>query len=166
MAFEDYKPKDGLLHSAFVGLDNFKQLFSDATFLRVINTLAMGVINLVATLSWLLCLPYFEMRFDPEEGKRWCRRFTCRTFFPDRGNGILHDALSGTGIINEILVNLNILDQPLNFFGIRNTSAHRGIRKCVEGNGWNAIIYLSAITAIDPSLYEAASMDGERLGKD
>ena len=32
MAFEDYKPKDGLLHSAFVGLDNFKQLFSDATF--------------------------------------------------------------------------------------------------------------------------------------
>ena len=43
MAFEDYKPKDGLFHSAFVGLANFKQLFSDVTFVRVIrNTLAMG----------------------------------------------------------------------------------------------------------------------------
>lgn len=50
MAFQDYRPKDGLLHSQFVGLAKFQQLFSDATFLRVIrNTLAMGVINLVAT---------------------------------------------------------------------------------------------------------------------
>ena len=50
MAFQDYKPKDGLIHSAFVGLDKFKQLFSDDTFIRVIrNTLAMGVINLVVT---------------------------------------------------------------------------------------------------------------------
>ena len=46
MAFQNYKPKDGLLHSSFVGLAKFQQLFSDATFLRVIrNTLAMGVIN-------------------------------------------------------------------------------------------------------------------------
>ena len=50
MAFENYNPKDGIFHSEFVGLDKFSQLFSDATFIRVIrNTLAMGVINLVAT---------------------------------------------------------------------------------------------------------------------
>ena len=50
MAFQDYRPKDGLLHSQFVGLAKFQQLFSDATFIRVIrNTLAMGVLNLVAT---------------------------------------------------------------------------------------------------------------------
>ena len=50
MAFQNYKPKDGLLHSAFIGLDKFKQLFSDVAFLKVIrNTLAMGVINLIAT---------------------------------------------------------------------------------------------------------------------
>lgn len=50
MAFRITNPKDGLLHSQFVGLAKFQQLFSDATFLRVIrNTLAMGVINLVAT---------------------------------------------------------------------------------------------------------------------
>ena len=37
MAFQNYKPKDGLLHSQFVGLAKFQQLFSDATFLRVIR---------------------------------------------------------------------------------------------------------------------------------
>ena len=37
MAFQNYKPKDGLLHSSFVGLAKFQQLFSDATFLRVIR---------------------------------------------------------------------------------------------------------------------------------
>src|SRR5574344_1919244 len=50
MAFENYKPKDGILHSEFVGLAKFHQLFSDTVFIRVIrNTLAMGVINLAAT---------------------------------------------------------------------------------------------------------------------
>lgn len=42
MAFQNYKPKDGLLHSQFVGLDKFKFLFSDATFLRVIKYLCNG----------------------------------------------------------------------------------------------------------------------------
>ena len=57
MAFQNYKPKDGLLHSSFVGLAKFQQLFSDATFLRVIrNTLAMGVINLVVTFVMALLM--------------------------------------------------------------------------------------------------------------
>ena len=52
MAFQDYKPKNGLFHSAFIGLAKFEQLFSDSTFIRVIrNTLGMGVINLVVTLD-------------------------------------------------------------------------------------------------------------------
>ena len=50
MAFQNYKPRLGIFHSEFVGLDKFRTLFSDMTFIRVIrNTLAMGVINLVVT---------------------------------------------------------------------------------------------------------------------
>ena len=57
MAFQNYRPIDGLLHSEFVGLQKFQQLFSDATFLRVIrNTLAMGVINLVVTFVMALLM--------------------------------------------------------------------------------------------------------------
>ena len=75
--------------------------------------------------------------------------------------GILHDMLSGTGIVNEFLVNMHIIDQPINFF------AHTGyfwpivaFANVWKETGWNAIIYLAAITSIDPSLYEAASIDG------
>lgn len=164
MAFEDYKPKDGLLHSAFVGLDNFKQLFSDATFLRVIrNTLAMGVINLVATFIMAIVFAILLNEIRSRGGKKVVQTISYLPHFLSWivVTGILHDALSGTGIINEILVNLNILDQPLNFF------AHPkyfwpivAFANVWKETGWNAIIYLSAITAIDPSLYEAANMDG------
>ena len=75
--------------------------------------------------------------------------------------GILHDMLSGSGIVNEILVGLHILDQPLNFFAY--PQLFWGIvvfANIWKETGWNAIIYLAAITAIDPSLYEAAQIDG------
>ena len=75
--------------------------------------------------------------------------------------GILHDALSSTGIVNELLANLGILDSPINFF------ANPGyfwpivaFANVWKETGWNAIIYLAAITSIDPSLYEAAAIDG------
>ena len=66
MAFQNYKPKNGLLHSQFVGMDKFKFLFSDATFLRVIrNTLAMGVLNLITTfiMAIVFAILLNEVRF-------------------------------------------------------------------------------------------------------
>ncbi len=69
--------------------------------------------------------------------------------------------MSSTGIVNEILLNLNIIDTDINFF------AHESFfwpivafANVWKETGWNAIIYLAAITSIDPSLYEAAQMDG------
>lgn len=164
MAFQDYKPKDGLLHSAFVGWDNFKFLFSDATFLKVIrNTLAMGIINLVSTFVMAIVFAILLNEVKSKGGKKVVQTISYLPHFLSWiiVTGILHDVLSGTGIINEILMGLNILDQPLDFF------AHPkffwpivAFANVWKETGWNAIIYLSAITAIDPSLYEAASMDG------
>lgn len=164
MAFQNYKPKDGLFHSAFVGLENFKFLFSDATFLRVIrNTLAMGVINLVVTFVMAIVFAILLNEVKSKGGKKVVQTISYLPHFLSWiiVTGILHDVLSGTGIINEILMRLHILDQPLNFF------AHPkyfwpivAFANVWKETGWNAIIYLSAITAIDPSLYEAASMDG------
>ena len=73
----------------------------------------------------------------------------------------MHDALSTTGIINEILMKLHLINTEINFF------AHQkyfwpivAFANLWKETGWNAIIYLAAITAIDPCLYEAASIDG------
>ena len=164
MAFQDYKPKNGLFHSAFVGMDKFKQLFSDASFIRVIrNTLGMGVINLIVTFVMAILFAILLNEVKSNGGKKTVQTISYLPHFLSWiiVTGILHDALSSTGIINELLLKFHILDQPLNFF------AHPkffwpivAFANVWKETGWNAIIYLSAITAIDPSLYEAANMDG------
>jgi len=164
MAFQNYKPKDGLLHSAFVGLDKFKQLFSDDTFIQVIrNTLAMGVINLIVTFIAAIVFAILLNEVKSNGGKKTVQTISYLPHFLSWiiVTGILHDALSSSGIINELLLKFHILDQPLNFFAYPQffwpIVAFANVWK---ETGWNAIIYLSDITAIDPSLYEAANMDG------
>ena len=164
MAFQNYRPIDGLFHSEFVGLQKFQQLFSDATFLRVIrNTLAMGVINLVVTFVAAIAFAILLNEVRNTIGKKTVQTISYLPHFLSWiiVTGIIHDALSGTGIINELLVNLNVINQPINFF------AHKeyfwpivAFANVWKETGWNAIIYLAAITSIDPSLYEAASIDG------
>lgn len=170
MAFQNYKPKDGLLHSQFIGLDKFKTLFSDASFIRVIrNTLAMGVINLVVTFVTAIAFAILLNELRNRAGKKVVQTISYLPHFLSWivVTGILHDMLSGTGIINEILMNTHLISQPINFF------AHESyfwpivaFANVWKETGWNAIIYLAAITAIDPSLYEAAAIDGAgRWGK-
>lgn len=164
MAFQNYKPKDGLLHSAFVGLDKFKFLFTDAVFLRVIrNTLAMGVLNLVT--SFIMAI-VFAILLNEITSRIWKKSVQTISYLPHFLSwiivtGIMHDTLSTTGIINEILMKLHLINTEINFF------AHQeyfwpivAFANLWKETGWNAIIYLAAITAIDPCLYEAASIDG------
>ena len=81
--------------------------------------------------------------------------------------GILHTSLSSTGIINDILLKLGLINQAINFFAYPKYFWWIvAFAQNWKETGWNAIIYLAAITAIDPSLYEAASIDGaDRLQK-
>jgi len=164
MAFQDYKPKDGLFGSEFIGIAKFVRLFSDATFLRVIrNTLAMGVLNLVASLSMAILFAILLNEIRSKRSKKVVQTISYLPHFLSWiiVTGILHDALSTSGIINELLLKFGVLDQPLNFF------AHPkyfwpivAFANVWKETGWNAILYLAAITSIDPSLYEAAAIDG------
>lgn len=164
MAFQNYRPIDGIFHSQFVGMQKFQQLFEDATFLRVIrNTLAMGVLNLVVTFVSAIIFAILLNEVKNTIGKKTVQTISYLPHFLSWiiVTGIIHDALSGTGIVNDLLVNMNIIDQPINFF------AHKkyfwpivAFANVWKETGWNAIIYLAAITSIDPSLYEAASIDG------
>lgn len=164
MAFQNYKPKDGLFGSEFVGLEKFRFLFSDETFLKVIrNTLAMGVLNLVCTFVMAIVFAILLNEIRSKIGKKTVQTISYLPHFLSWiiVTGILHDALSSGGIINELLVNLHIIDSPVNFFA--NPSYFWWIvafANVWKETGWNAIVYLAAITAIDPCLYEAAAIDG------
>ncbi|MCD7814792.1 MAG: ABC transporter permease subunit [Lachnospiraceae bacterium] len=170
MAFQNYKPKDGFLHSQFVGLAKFQTLFSDNTFIRVIrNTLAMGVLNLVSTFVMAILFAILLNEIRSKWGKKIVQTISYLPHFLSWiiVTGILHDALSTSGIVNEVLLKLHIIDNSINFFAYPAyfwpIVAFANVWK---ETGWNAIVYLAAITAIDPSLYEAAAIDGAgRWGK-
>lgn len=164
MAFQNYKPKDGLFGSEFVGLAKFKFLFEDATFLRVIrNTLGMGVLNLIATFLTAIIFAILLNEIKCKAGKKMVQTISYLPHFLSWiiVTGILHDALSSSGIINELLLKFGFVERAINFF------AHEkffwpivAFANVWKETGWNAIIYLAAITAIDPCLYEAAAIDG------
>ena len=164
MAFQNYKPRKGLLGSDFVGLDKFRFLFEDVTFLRVIrNTFCMGLLNLVTTTIMAILFAILLNEIRSSKAKKTVQTISYLPHFLSWiiVTGILHDALSSSGIINELLLKFGIIDQTIDFF------AHPeffwpivAFANCWKETGWNAIIYLSAITAIDPCLYEAASIDG------
>lgn len=164
MAFEHYKPKGGIFGSKFVGLEKFQFLFSDKAFLGVIrNTLAMGVLNLVTSLIMAIVFAILLNEVRNKFGKKIVQTISYLPHFLSWiiVAGILHDALSNSGIVNELLLTLHIIDQPFTFFAkpamFWPIVAFANLWK---DTGWNAIIYLAAITAIDPCLYEAASIDG------
>ena len=164
MAFQNYKPKDGLLGSKFVGLAKFKFLFEDVTFLRVIrNTFCMGVLNLVACTFMAILFAILLNEIRSTKAKKTVQTISYLPHFLSWiiVTGILHDALSSSGIINELLIKFGFIDTSIDFF------AHKeyfwpivAFANVWKETGWNAIIYLAAITSIDPCLYEAASIDG------
>lgn len=164
MAFENYKPKEGFFHSKFIGLAKFRQLFLDDGFIHVIrNTLAMGVINLVTTMVAAIVFAILLNEVKSQGGKKVVQTISYLPHFLSWiiVTGILHDALSGTGIVNDLLLRFHLLTEPLNFFAYPKyfwwIVAFANVWK---ETGWNAIIYLASITAIDTSLYEAAAIDG------
>lgn len=164
MAFQNYKPRKGFLHSDFVGLAKFKFLFEDATFLRVIrNTLAMGVLNLVTTFIMAIV---FAILLNEVKNVLFKKGVQTISYLPHFLSwiivtAILHDALSSTGIVNEVLLKFGFIDKSIEFFSHKEyfwwIVAFANVWK---ETGWNTIVYLSAITAIDTTLYEAASVDG------
>lgn len=168
MAFQKYKPKTGLLHSKWVGLAKFKFLFDDDKFIRVIrNTLAMGVLNLIATFIMAIVFAILLNEVRNTLVKKGIQTISYMPHFLSWiiVTGILHDALSANGVVNEVIQFFG--GTPIVFFGeTKYFWPIVAFANVWKETGWNAIIYLAAITAIDPCLYEAASIDGAgRLSK-
>ncbi len=166
MAFQDYKPKAGmgLLDYPFVGLKHFIALFQDPMFYDVMrNTLGMSLMQLFIGFP----LPViFAIMLNEVKNIRFKKFIQTSTYLPHFVSwvivaGIFTNLLSGDGAVNELLLFLGIIKEPVSFFSI--PKWFWGICTSAEvwkELGWNSIIFLAAITSIDPTLYEAAKVDG------
>lgn len=165
MAFQNYRPALKFSKQQWVGLKQFKFLFQDDTFLTVLrNTLAMSMINLVLSFATAIIL---ALLLNEIKVRFWKRSIQTISYLPHFLSWIIAAGIVATslsvddGIINQMLMKLHLINEPVMwlsegkyFWGIV------GLSNVWKEVGWNTIIYLAAITSIDPSLYESAGIDG------
>ncbi|XEC97578.1 ABC transporter permease [Paenibacillus tarimensis] len=163
IAFKDYNFADGILGSPWVGLDNFNYLFSNYQMIQVVrNTLMLSMLNVFIGFPFpiILAILLNEIR------KKWFKS-TVQTlvFIPHFLNWVIVGGLVvtvfslETGIINRIIE--GITGEPFPFLFNESSWIAIFVGSTIwKGAGFAAVIYLAALTTIDPSLYEAANMDG------
>ncbi|MPM18109.1 ABC transporter permease [Trichococcus shcherbakoviae] len=171
MAFQRYRPGLGLWEQEWVGLENFKMLFSDASFIQVIrNTISMSLINL--SLGFFFSIA-FAVMLNELKNRHVKKIIQTVSYLPHFLSwiivtGIVLDVLSTeTGVINQLLMALNVIEQPINFLADPKYFWWIvGFSNVWKSTGWGSIIYLSSMSSINEELYEAAEMDGaNRLRK-
>lgn len=162
LAFKKYNPRLGIMKSPWIGLENFERLFADDSFFRSLkNTLIISLMKVFggALPPIIIAILFKEIR----SGKVMRVMQTIYTFphfisWVVMG-GILKSMFSGSGVINYLLGvfglgSQSFLTNPAQF---RWFILFTAIWKSV---GWSAIYYLAAMSGIDTSLYEAATVDG------
>lgn len=165
MAFQKFKPARGMFDQEWVGFDHFKLLFKDQRFLEILrNTLAMSFINLVLGFATAIALAILLNEIRNLKFKRVVQTISYMPHFLSWVvvAGLVSQALSmEDGIINVLLMNLGLIDEPIMWMGIgKYFWGIIGASDVWKNVGWNSIIYLAAITSIDQEQYEAADIDG------
>ena len=171
IAFQRYKPGRGSIwDQQWVGLENFHNLFTGVNGERfrqvVVNTMGQSVLTLIVGTFGAIVLALLLNEVKNLPFKRILQNIT---YMPHFLSWVIVASLasvalslpSSGGFINQGLMSLHLIDEPILFLTEPNY-----FWEIVAGTnlwkelGWNTIIYLAAITAIDPGLYEAAEVDG------
>lgn len=165
LAFQSYWPGKSFFQQTWVGFENFRWLFRDPIFYQTLrNTLAMSIIQLVFGMvsSILLALIINEVRLVFFKKAAQTISYLPHFISWVVAANLIRDALSADGgIVNEILMKLHIIKEPIMFLGIPKLFWWViGATHVWKEVGWGAIIYLAAIASVDPNLYEAATIDG------
>lgn len=162
MAFQNFLPAKGLTGSKWVGLDNFKFMFMLPDSRQIfVNTLVIAVSKMILN---LLVPLIFALMLNAVRSRLLKRTLQTIVYLPNFISwvilgSIIADIFSKSGIINVLLSWIGI--EPIIFMG-----SNKWFRPIVvlsdvwKGFGYNSIIFLAALAGIDPTLYEASSIDG------
>ncbi|WP_245937377.1 ABC transporter permease [Saliterribacillus persicus] len=163
ISFQDYKPYKGIRESEWVGLEHFERLFASAEFWMIFkNTLILFGLQVFVffPIPIIISLMLNEVRHG-----FFKRGVQTLIYIPHFMSWVVIVSISYVlltldgGIINEILDSIGL--GKINF--LMNDEWFRPmyiLQVIWREAGWGTIIFLAAITAVDPQLYEAARMDG------
>lgn len=162
LAFKEYRLKSGIMGSPYIGLLNFETLLMRKEFWNAFsNTLELSFLKL------LICFPVpiiIAMAFNELHSKRLMKGLQIIYTLPNFlswviVSGIMTKLMLSNGAINNLLKMVG--GQPVDF--LYDGGIFRGMLLVTDiwkSAGWSSIIYMAAITAIDPTLYESAIIDG------
>ena len=162
MAFQDFNPGKGIFGSEFVGLENFEYMFQMKDVTQIfINTVVIAVGKLLLN---VLVPVIFALLLNEIKNMVFKKTIQTVVYLPHFISwvvmgGILLDVFGLYGPINGILNSMGF--ESIAFF--RNSSMFRSLAIGTDvwkEFGFNAVVYLAALTGISPSLYEAAAIDG------
>ena len=163
IAFMDFKPALGLFGSDWIGFGNFQFVFRIPSFYQVIwNTIYIAFLKMVGLIVVPVSVALLLNEIRVERAKRTIQTLIYLPYFLSWVilSGVLIDILSpSTGIVNEMIVGLGF--EPIFFLGDLVWFPLTLVFSAIWKNfGFGTIIYLAALTSIDPNLYEAAVIDG------
>lgn len=164
IAFKDYTIFDTIANAPWVGFKNFIDFFKDDKFWLIMqNTLGISVIKLIIGFPLPIMLAIMLNEIYNQRFKKYVQTISYLPHFFSWVvlAGMLITWLSETGIVNELLLRFNLREKPVPFLTESKYFWTLAIGSDIwKELGWNAIIYLAAISGIDPTLYEAATIDG------
>ncbi len=167
MAFKKYKISSGFIGiftSPWVGFKYFNEFMTDYNFGHIMkNTIVMSLLKMVFTfpLPILLALVLNEVKNKPF--KKLVQTTSYLPYFISWVivTGFCQLFLQSNGLVNELLMAMGKTSSPIPFLTSLNAFLPIAIiTSCWKDMGWWAILFLASITGIDPTLYEAAEIDG------
>ncbi|WP_254638935.1 sugar ABC transporter permease [Cohnella sp. GbtcB17] len=168
IAFQNFTPVNGFLGSKYVGLDNFKYIFQFPDIYQVLwNTVYIALMKIVGN----LIVPVVIALLLNELTKQFHKRtFQTIVYLPNFlswviVSGLIIDILSPSeGIVNKVLQFVGI--QEVFFLGNQNWFPFIMVITDIWKNfGFGTVIFLAALTGIDPTLYESSIVDGANRWK-
>ena len=162
IAFKYFIPSRGVWDSPWVGLENFRDFFNGLYFWRLIrNTLAINILDVIFGFPAPIILALLLNELTSERFKRAVQTVTYMPHFISLVVvvGMVIDFLARDGLINQLLAPFGF--QPIPFLQRPEFYWYIYVGSDIwQSIGWGSIIYLAAISSINPTLYEAAKVDG------
>lgn len=162
IAFQDYNIIGGIFESTWVGLKHFKALFQYPDFKRILtNTIVLGFFKTILIFPIPVILSLMLNEIDNLRLKKGVQTAIYIPYFISWVivGGLIFDIFGTGGLFNNIREALGM--EPI--LAMQKESWFRPIyiiSSIWKEAGWGTVVYLAAISGIDPSLYESATMDG------
>jgi putative aldouronate transport system permease protein len=164
IAFKEFNIVKSISEAPWVGFMHFKEFFQDESFVDVMrNTLGISLIKLAIGFPLPIIFALFLNEVRSVGFKKAIQTISYLPHFLSWVilGGILATWLSDVGIINNVLLALNFIDEPISYLAEPSYFWSIIITSDIwKELGWSAIIYLAAIASVSPELYEAATIDG------